>query len=173
MTRLTSVHHGISRSGVVQAPYEQPLFEELDAAIAFYDRAPDALIQILHRAQELFGYLREDVVDHIAHALRLPLSKVHGVIGFYSFFSKVPQGKHTVNVCLGTACYVRGAAQLLRGLEKQMGIKRGETTGDGRFSLRCARCVGACGLAPVLMVNDDVQGKVRIDGLKKLLKNYK
>lgn len=173
MTSLASVQSGISRSGVVAAPYEQAIFAELQAAIEHYQRAPDALIQILHRAQELFGYLREDVVQYISRELRLPLSRVSGVIGFYSFFSRVPQGKYAVNVCLGTACYVRGADTLLRALEKELRIQRGETTADGRFSLRCARCVGACGLAPVVMVGDDVHGAVRGDGVKKLLRQYK
>ncbi len=173
MTSLTRIHQAISRSGAVQAPYEQALFQELHAAIEFYQRSPESLIQVLHRAQELFGYLREDVVAFVAHELRLPVSRIYGVIGFYSFFSKVPQGKHTVNVCTGTACYVRGADQLLRALEKELGITKGETTGDGRFSLRCARCVGACGLAPVVMINDDVQSKVKSDRIKKILRNYK
>lgn len=163
----------ISRSGVVAAPFEQALFAELQLAVEFYDRAPDALIQILHRAQELFGYLREDVIQYVAHELRVPISQVYGVIGFYSFFSRVPQGKHTVSVCTGTACYVRGAETLLRSFEKELNIKSGQTTSDGRFSLRCARCVGACGLAPVAMVGDRVHGNVKSNEVKKILKTYK
>mgnify|MGYP001222758696 CR=1 FL=1 len=173
MTSLTSVHEGISRSGVVQAPYEQALFSELQSAIEYYDHAPDALIQILHRAQELFGYLREDVVKYIAVQLRLPISRVHGVIGFYSFFSRIPQGKYTISVCLGTGCYVRGADQILRAFEKELKIKTGETTADGRFSLRCVRCVGACGVAPVAMIGDDLHSRLKNDQIKKILKAYK
>jgi len=173
MTSLSNIHQGISRSGAVAAPYEQALFAELQMAMDFYDRAPDALIQILHRAQELFGYLREDVIRYIAHELRLPISQVYGVIGFYSFFSRVPQGKHTINVCTGTACYVRGAETVLRAFEKELGIRNGQTTADGRFSLRCARCVGACGLAPVAMVGDRVHGQLKSNEIKKLLKAYK
>ncbi|MBI4579701.1 MAG: NADH-quinone oxidoreductase subunit NuoE [Planctomycetes bacterium] len=173
MTSLSAVHQGISRSGVVAAPYEQALFAELQMAVEFYERAPDALIQILHRAQELFGYLREDLVEYIAHELRLPISRVYGVIGFYSFFSRVPQGKHTINVCTGTACYVRGAETILRSIEKELGIQPGETTADGRYSLRCARCVGACGLAPVAMVGDHVHGHLRSSEIRKTLKAYK
>ncbi|MCL2330118.1 MAG: NADH-quinone oxidoreductase subunit NuoE [Phycisphaerae bacterium] len=173
MTALGNVQQGISRSGVVTAPFEQALFAELQMAIDFYDRAPDALIQILHRAQELFGYLREDVIKHIARELRLPISHVYGVIGFYSFFSLVPQGKFTINVCTGTACYVRGAETVLRSIEKELSIKSGQTTADGKFSLRCARCVGACGLAPVMMISDHVHGQVKSNDIKKVLKAYK
>ena len=159
-TSLTSIHRQVSRSGVGLAPFEQPLFAELDAAIEHHARRPEALIQILHRAQELFGYLREDVIDRIARELRLPISRIYGVIGFYSYFSKVPTGKHTINVCTGTACYVRGADQLLRVVAKALGIDNGGTTTDGRFSLRCARCVGACGLAPAIVIDDDLEGKL-------------
>ncbi len=173
MTNLQYVDRAVSRSGVTLKPYEQALFAELDAAITHYERKSTALIQILHRAQELFGYLRPDVVEHISRNLRLPLSHTYGVIGFYSFFSKAPLGKYTVKVCTGTACYVRGADQLLRGISKELGVKPGETTADGRFSLRCARCVGACGLAPVLMINDDVVSKLRSDRIRKVLNQYK
>lgn len=173
MTSLSTIEKGISRSGASTAPYEQALWQELSSAIAFYQRAPDSLIQVLHRAQELFGYLREDVVKYIARELRLPLSRVHGVIGFYSFFSRVPQGKHTISVCMGTGCYVKGADQILRGFEKALGVSAGQTTADGRFSLRCVRCVGACGVAPVAMVGDDLHTQLKMDSVKKVLKAYK
>jgi NADH-quinone oxidoreductase subunit E/NADP-reducing hydrogenase subunit HndA len=173
MTSLSTIEKGIGRSGVSTAPYEQALWQELSNAMEFYQHAPDALIQILHRAQELFGYLREDVVKVIAHELRLPISRVHGVIGFYSFFSRVPQGKYTVSICLGTGCYVKGADQILRGFEKSLGISAGQTTADGRFSLRCVRCVGACGVAPVAMVGNDLHTKLKMDSIKKVLKAYK
>lgn len=172
MTSLTTIREGISRSGVA-APYEQALFGELQAAIDFYHRAPDALIQVLHRAQELFGYLREDVVKYIALQMRVPLSKVHGVIGFYSFFSRVPQGKYTISVCLGTGCYVRGSEQLLKIFQKELKIAPGETTADGRFTLRCVRCLGACGVAPVAMIADDLHSKLKPDQIKKIVKAYK
>ncbi|MGB0714743.1 MAG: NAD(P)H-dependent oxidoreductase subunit E [Phycisphaerae bacterium] len=163
----------ISRSGATSSAFETALFEELTTTIAYFDHSPKALIQVLHRAQELFGYLREDVVAFVSRELRIPVSKIHGVIGFYSFFSRIPQGKHTVTVCLGTACYVRGADQLLRGLHKLLGIETGGTTSDGRYSLRCARCVGACGLAPVMMIDDDVHGTVKTDKLKTTVRQYK
>lgn len=173
MTSLSTIREGISRSGVVHAPYEQALFGELQTAIDYYERAPEALIQILHRAQELFGYLREDVVRYVSLQLRIPISRVHGVIGFYSFFSRVPQGKYTISVCLGTGCYVKGADQLMRGFEKELAIKPGETTNDGRFSLRCVRCLGACGVAPVAMIGNDLHTKIKTDQIKKIMKAYK
>ncbi len=173
MTSLSTIREGISRSGVVSAPYEQALFGELQTAIDYYKRAPDALIQVLHRAQELFGYLREDVIRYISLQLRIPISRVHGVIGFYSFFSRVPQGKYTISVCMGTGCYVKGSDQLLRAFQKDLGIKPGETTSDGRFSLRSVRCLGACGVAPVAMIGNDLHTKVRTDQTKKIMKAYK
>lgn len=173
MTTLSQVHGGLSRSGAVQAPFEKALFDELQAAIVFYEHSPDSLIQILHRAQELFGYLREDVIRYVSVELRVPISRVYGVIGFYSFFSRVPQGKHPISVCMGTACYVRGSEQLMRAFENQLNVKQGETTADGRFSLRCVRCVGACGLAPVAMIGKDLHSKVKTDQIKKVLKAYK
>jgi NADH:ubiquinone oxidoreductase subunit E len=174
MTSLAHVHGDLSRSGVTLAPYEQALFGELEAAIDHYNAAPQTLIQILHRAQELFGYLREDVVAHVARRMRLPISHVHGVIGFYSFFSRVPPGKHAIQVCLGTPCYVQGAAQLLRGLEKELGIQPGQTTPDGRFSLRCVRCLGACGQHAVVTIGHDVvHERLKSDGIKETLRHYR
>jgi len=163
----------ISRSGATAAASEFPLFDELDQTIRYFEQSPKALIQILHRAQELFGYLREGVIQHISRALRLPVSKIHGVIGFYSFFSRMPQGKHTVTVCTGTACYVRGSDRVQQQLVKLLGVDTGGTTTDGRYSLRCARCIGACGLAPVVMIDEDVHGHVRGDRLKNLVRQYK
>lgn len=173
MTSLAHAHGDLSRSGVTQAPYEQALFGELEAAIEHYKASPDALIQYLHRAQEIFGYLREDVVSHIARRLRLPISHVHGVIGFYSFFSRAPRGKHTIQICLGTACYVRGAKQLLSKLQKELHVQPGQTTPDGRFSLRCVRCLGACGQSPAMMIGHDLHGNLKAKGIRNTLRQYK
>jgi len=173
MTSLSTIHGSLSRSGAVQAPYEQALFDELQSTMEFYRYAPDSLIQILHRAQELFGYLREDVIRYIGVQLHVPISRVYGVIGFYSYFSRKPQGKYPISVCLGTACYVRGADQLMRAFENQLKIKTDETTADGRFNLRCVRCLGACGLAPVAMIGEDLHSKLTTDQIKKVLKAYK
>jgi NADH:ubiquinone oxidoreductase subunit E len=163
----------VSRSGATASASDYPIFEELNATIDHFDRSPTALIQILHRAQELFGYLGDDVVRHISCKLRLPVSKIYGVIGFYSYFSRIPHGKHSITVCTGTACYVRGADRLLRGIGKLLSIESGGTTTDGRYSLRCARCVGACGIAPVLVIDEDVHGSIEPNRLKGIIRQYK
>lgn len=118
------------------------------------------LIQCLHKAQELFGYLPESVQLHVANRLNIHLTEVYGVISFYSFFTDVPMGEHKINVCTGTACFVKGSHKLVEDFSRILGIGQGETTEDGRFSLGGLRCVGACSLAPVVMVNDRVYGNV-------------
>lgn len=149
------------------------LYQQLDGVMVQYGRSPDSLIQVLHRGQELFGYLPDEVLQYIAHGLKLPISKVYGVVTFYSFFTTVPKGKHTIMVCLGTACYVKGAERILQRLEKELGVKLGETTKDHLFTLSAARCVGACGLAPVAMVGDEVYGKLTPDKMAKVIKKYR
>ncbi len=131
---------------------------QLEAAMKRYQYHPDALIEVLHTAQELFGYLEPDLLLHIAHSLRLPPSHVYGVATFYHFFSLEPKGVHTCTVCMGTACYVKGAAQLLSTLEQATHIQAGETTPDSQFSLMTARCLGACGIAPAVVFDDQLEG---------------
>ncbi|MBU6402493.1 MAG: bidirectional hydrogenase complex protein HoxE [Verrucomicrobia bacterium] len=116
----------------------------------------DALIEVLHKAQELFGYLDDDVLRFLATRLRLPPSRVYGVATFYHFFTLKPKGAHTCVVCLGTACYVKGAAQVLAAVEARAGIRAGETTSDNRLSLLTARCIGACGIAPAVVYDGAV-----------------
>lgn len=138
----------------------QTRFEELDRYI---DALPDkngALIQVLHVAQDLFGYLPQDVQMHVARRLNIPAAKVFGVVTFYSFFNTEPRGQFTISVCLGTACFVRGSEDVLKEFEKQLRIGREQTTADNLITLTTIRCVGACGLAPVVMVNDRVYGRV-------------
>ena len=130
----------------------------LDGTMKRYRYQPDALIEVLHTTQELFGYLRTDLLSYIALGLRLPPSQVYGVATFYHFFSLAPKGRHSCAVCMGTACYVKGAATILAALEKLSGIHSGETTGDGDLSLSTARCVGACGLAPAVVYDGAVSG---------------
>jgi bidirectional [NiFe] hydrogenase diaphorase subunit len=120
---------------------------------------PDALIEVLHKAQELFGYLSVDLLLYIARSLKLPPSRVYGVATFYHFFSLAPQGQHTCVVCLGTACYVKGAATLLAAVEHEAGVKAGATTPDNRLSLMTARCLGACGIAPAVVLDGEVAGQ--------------
>ena len=151
-------------------------FSSLDQTLQHYKYEPTALIQILHAAQHTFGYLAPDVLRYIAAAMKLPLAHVYGVTTFYNFFSIVPRGKYQVMVCTGTTCHVRGAATVVERLEQQLGIKQGESTKDGLFSLQTARCIGACALAPAITVGDDVYGKLSPDKIprfcQKELKKY-
>jgi bidirectional [NiFe] hydrogenase diaphorase subunit len=135
-------------------------FKLLDVAIKRHQFRQDALIEVLHTAQELFGFLDNDVLLYVGRALRVPASRVYGVATFYNFFSMKPPGKHTCVVCMGTACYVKGAGQILQALEAKHEIKAGETTADGSVSLVTARCLGACGLAPAVVFDGEVAGKI-------------
>ena len=154
------------------------LFDELDAYIAELDIQPkdprkkEFLIQSLHKAQDIFGYLPKEVQEHIAKKLALMPVEVSRVISFYNYFSTEPKGKFCVNVCMGTACYVKGADAVLAEFEKALGIKSGEVTEDLQYSIESLRCVGACGLAPVVMVNEKVYGKVTPEDVKKILAEY-
>ena len=138
-----------------------------------YDNAPGELINILHRTQEEFGYLPAEVQDVIAHNLHISVAQVYGVVTFYSFFSMIPKGDHPISICTGTACYVRGAEKVLAEFKKELNINVGETTADGKFSINCLRCVGACGLSPVVLVGEKVYGRVSPDGVKNILEQYK
>ena len=135
-------------------------FKLLDRAITKHQASGDALIEVLHVAQGIFGYLEDDLLVYIAHKLKLPMSRVHGVATFYHYFRLKPQGKHTFVLCTGTACYVKGASEIQKSVEHQCGCKFGETTSDGKISLISARCVGSCGLAPVAVLDDAVAGKL-------------
>lgn len=151
---------------------ESTLFERLDAILEEYRFKDGGLIPVLQIAQGLFGYLPENVLRRIAARMNKPYSEVAGVVGFYSFFSTHPRGKNVVRVCLGTACYVRGGKQVLEALKKELSIDVGETTEDQAFSLEVARCFGACGLAPAIMINDDVHQRVKPARIKQILAPY-
>lgn len=152
---------------------EKEMLEKLDEIIASYAKKPGALIPILQMAQSLFGYLPDIVIERIADRLGKSLSEVAGVVSFYSFFSRVPQGKNQVRACLGTACYVRGGKEVLTSLKKELNLELGESTPDRCFSLEVGRCFGACGLAPVVMVGVDVHQRVKPAKIKQLLQPYK
>jgi NADH:ubiquinone oxidoreductase subunit E len=154
------------------ASMEDPRFAELDKTIEKYGGSPSGLIQVLHKAQSLFGYLPEDVQLYVARSLNLPMSKVFGVSTFYAFFTLQPVGRHRIQVCMGTACYVKGAAALVERLESDLGIQVGGTTKDQRFSLEVARCVGACGLSPVMMIDGEVYAKLKPEELPDILAKY-
>jgi NADH:ubiquinone oxidoreductase 24 kD subunit len=130
------------------------------------------LINVLHKCQGEFGYLPEEVQREIAKGLNIPVSKVYGVVTFYSFFTMQPKGKYSISVCLGTACYVRGAENILDEIKKELKIEVGGVTEDGKFSLDCLRCVGACGLAPVMIINGKVYGRLEPEKVKEILAEY-
>ena len=132
-----------------------------------------SLIAILHHAQEKHGYLDNDVMEHIAQITEVPAAEIYGVATFYSYFKLQPQGKHHISVCMGTACYIRGAAKILELIEDELDVKPGETTEDMLFTLDETRCIGACGLAPVLMVDEKVYARVEPEQVKGILKEYK
>jgi bidirectional [NiFe] hydrogenase diaphorase subunit len=138
-------------------------FKALDMTMKRYQYKPDALIEVLHKAQEAFGYLEEDVLLYVARGLKLPLSKVYGVATFYHLFSLKPSGAHTCVVCLGTACYVKGSDKVAEALQQELGVEMGETTPDGKVSLLAARCLGACGIAPAVVFDGTVAGKQDAD----------
>ena len=145
------------------------VIEQVEAICDKYGNQPGELINVLHEAQSLHGYLPEEMQRIIARKLHIPVSKVYGVVTFYSFFTMTPKGKHPISVCLGTACYVRGSEGLLEEIKRVLNIEVGETTPDGKFSLDCLRCVGACGLAPVVTIGDKVSGRLQPKDIKKIL----
>lgn len=130
------------------------------------------LINVLHKAQTYFGYLPAEVQEIVAQELNVSVAKVYGVVTFYSFFTMLPKGQHPISICTGTACYVRGAEKVVDEFKRRLNIKVGETTPDGKFSISCLRCVGACGLAPVVTVGEKVFGRVSPDGVADILKEY-
>ncbi|MDI6850518.1 MAG: NADH-quinone oxidoreductase subunit NuoE [bacterium] len=154
-------------------PEDNPQYKMLKRDIARYKRKPGPLIQVLHRAQEIFGYLPPEVQYFVAKELGVPLSQVYGVVTFYNFFRTEPVAKHVINVCMGTACHVKGADAILKAISEELGIKVGETTKDKFFTLSTARCFGACGLAPVIMINEDVFGKLTPEKVKEVLREYR
>lgn len=150
----------------------QAKIAELNALCAQRNNDPGELINLLHAAQGLFGYLPREVQEIIASNLHIPVSRVYGVVTFYSFFTMTPKGKYPISVCLGTACYVRGAENVMDEFQRQLEIKVGETTSDGLFSLDCLRCVGACGLAPVVTIAGKVYGRMTPEKVRDVLTEY-
>ena len=146
--------------------------QELKAAIDRYKNQKGALMPVLQAAQDIYGYMPSEVQEIIALGMNVSLAEIYGVITFYSQFHLEPKGEYRINVCLGTACYVKGAGKILEEFEKQLGIQAGECTPDGKFSIDATRCVGACGLAPVISINEDVYGKLTERMVSDILKNY-
>jgi NADH:ubiquinone oxidoreductase subunit E len=147
-------------------------YEEIANVIDLYKDKEGSLIQILHLAQEIYGHLPLELQRFIADSLEKPLSEVSGVITFYSFFSTEPRGQHTIRVCLGTACYVRGGKKLIESLQETLKVDVGGTTTDGKYTLEVARCIGACGLAPAMMIDDVVYKQVNVNKLRSILAQH-
>lgn len=152
---------------------EKAKYDELDEFVKSINSDEHDLIAVLHRAQSIFGYLPEEVQRFIAEELNIPVVKVYGVVTFYSFFTMEKQGKYVINVCLGTACFVRGSEKILKEFQDKLGIKAGQTTEDGLYTLQTLRCVGACGLAPVVQVNGKTYGNSTLETVKLILEEYK
>ncbi len=146
--------------------------EEASNIVGRYRGQQGALIQVLSQLQEKLGYLPRDVLKEVAEVLGVPLTDVYGVVTFYALFRLKPRGRHTINLCKGTACYARGAAQIIERLKKDYGLKPGDTTDDGRFTLEVVRCLGACGLGPAVMVDKDVHARVKPEKLGEVLASY-
>ncbi|MBR0179933.1 MAG: NAD(P)H-dependent oxidoreductase subunit E [Firmicutes bacterium] len=151
---------------------EQAKYDQIAAVIDQYKGKEGSLIMVLHSAQQIYGYLPLDLQKFIADRMGLPLSEVYGVVSFYSFFSTQERGKHTIRICLGTACYVRGGAKLVEALEDKLQVKVGGVTADKKFTLEVACCIGACGLAPAIMVDNDVHKQMSPATLDDMLSQY-
>ena len=147
--------------------------QELRDVCAKFNHDKGELINVLHAAQGIFGYLPAEVQEIVAEELNVSPAHVYGVVTFYSFFTMTPKGKYPVSICMGTACYVRGAEKVLDEFKRLLGVKVGETTPDGDFSISCLRCVGACGLAPVVTVGEKVYGRVAPEDVKGIIAEYK
>jgi NADH-quinone oxidoreductase subunit E/NADP-reducing hydrogenase subunit HndA len=146
--------------------------KDLKEVCKSFNNEKGELINVLHEAQGIFGYLPAEVQEVIAKELNVSVAHVYGVVTFYSFFTMTPKGEHPISICLGTACYVRGADKVLEEFKRILNIQVGQTSADGRFSLSCLRCVGACGLAPVVMVGDKIYGRVSPAGVKDIVAEY-
>lgn len=152
---------------------DEQKYARLDEVLDLYKDQPGSLINCLYVAQTIFGHLPDGVLDHVAQYLDKPAAHVAGVASFYSFFTRFPKGVHTIKVCLGTACYVRGGKQIMETMVKDLGIKAGETTPDGQFTLEVVRCVGACALAPVVLVDEDTHRRVRPTKTAEIVAAYR
>lgn len=147
-------------------------YRKLDQVIERYKEQEGMLIRILQKAQDIFGYLPAEVQSYISEKLNMPISTINGVVTFYSLFSQEPQGKYTIGVCLGTACYVKGAQEVLDAIKEELQINVGETSMDGLFTLKETRCIGACGLAPVITIDDEVYGRLSPADIPGILYPY-
>ncbi len=157
----------------IHIPEDNPQYEELKRFIDENRDTPGPLIQVLHKAQSIFGYLPIEVQYFVSKELGVPVSEIYGVVTFYNFFRTEPIGDHIINVCLGTACHVKGAADVLEALENELKVKVGGTTKDKFFTLSTARCFGACGLAPVIMIDDEVYGRLNPQKVVDVIREFR
>ncbi|NLO81757.1 MAG: NADH-quinone oxidoreductase subunit NuoE [Clostridiales bacterium] len=148
-------------------------FAELQMVIEEYKGQEGPLMPILHKAQEIYGYLPLEVQNYIAEQLGIPITDIYGVATFYSQFTLKPKGKYKIGICMGTACYVKGAQKVLDKLQEVLNIKVGDSTDDGKFTLEATRCLGACGLAPVMVINDQVYGRLTPNDIEGIIAKYK
>ncbi|NLZ82295.1 MAG: NAD(P)H-dependent oxidoreductase subunit E [Clostridiales bacterium] len=157
-----------------QVPFSGTKEQEAELLIVINDHREEkgSLMPILQKAQDIYGYLPIEVQTIISNELAVPLEKVYGIVTFYSQFSLYPKGENVISVCLGTACYVKGAGDIYNKVQEILQITDGECTPDGKFSIDSCRCIGACGLAPVMMINDDVYGKITVDDVSDILAKY-
>ncbi|EOD00118.1 complex I 24 kDa subunit family protein [Caldisalinibacter kiritimatiensis] len=151
---------------------EEENYKKLDEIIDRYKDQEGMLIRILQKAQDVFGYLPREVQSYISERLNIPISTINGVVSFYSLFSQEPRGKYTIGVCMGTACYVKGAQEVLDAIKDELQIDVGDTTMDRLFTLKATRCIGACGLAPVITINDEVYGRLTPSDVPSILYKY-
>jgi bidirectional [NiFe] hydrogenase diaphorase subunit len=156
----------------VPPPSDDKRWKIVDGTMRRHGHEPYALIEVLHTVQETFGFLTDDALRYVAASLRVPSSKVYGVATFYHFFTMKPPGEHTCVVCTGTACYIKGSPALLSAVQGVAGIKQGETTRDGKLSLLTARCLGSCGLAPAVVFDGQVAGKITTESIKQRIHAY-
>jgi NADH-quinone oxidoreductase subunit E/NADP-reducing hydrogenase subunit HndA len=163
----------ISVTESIKDDFPKELYDELETFIDGMETTKGALIEILHKAQHIFGYLSRDVQLFIARKLGIPGAEVYGVVSFYSYFTTKPRGKYTISCCMGTACFVRGADKIIERLKEILKIESNEVTEDGLFTLVDVRCIGACGLAPIVKVNDKVYGRVKEEELEDIIETYR
>lgn len=161
-----------SKQCICKTESDEEKYARIEQVIEEYKGREGSLIQILHMAQGIYGYLPIELQKYIAKKLDRPLSEIYGVTTFYSFFTTSPRGENTIRVCLGTACYVRGGRKIVDKLKEILGIEVGETTQDGKFTLEVMRCIGACGLAPAITINDKVYKQVNPDKLQEIIEKY-
>jgi bidirectional [NiFe] hydrogenase diaphorase subunit len=152
-------------TAIPRAPSDDKRWRIVETRMRRLGQRPDALIEVLHAAQEAFGYLDTDTLEYVGRSLGVPLSKVYGVATFYSFFTLKPQGEHACVVCTGTACYINGAGGIVAAIRRELGVRPGETTPDGKLSLLTARCLGSCSLAPAMILDGEVQGKLTTEAV--------